>query len=759
MRNLNGHESCHLPSPSWPTRAGLATNRLSSEVSCEALLYELLGASLILAEDWEHLSSAERENLLRQSSLEGLLTTLVECGLLTTYQAARIGAGHTFGLVLGNFRILERLGKGGMAIVYKAEHIEMRHLVAIKVLQLSRGDDPRLEMRFSAELRTIARLRHPNIVWAMDAGRVYSPDPDGPVLWYLVMEYVPGEDLDAFVRARGPLPVAQACNIIHQIASALVETNKLHLVHRDIKPSNILVTPEEQAKLLDFGLTRHTPTRLTQPGTVLGTIDYMSPEQARDASMVDIRADIYSLGGTLFWALTGQLPFPDTGSELEMLIRRLTQQPPALCPVRPELPHELEVVVQKMMSLNPDDRYSSPQEVLTALLPFLRPASSPDFSLAIPRLESAVVKGTRSHRVLIVDDEPGIRMFCKTVLQGDDLACAEAECGSEALKMAAQRPPDLVLLDVNMKGLSGPEVLRELRANPPLANLKVIMLSGMATGDELACMMLGGADDYLTKPFSVTQLASRVETALRLKYAQDRSDLLNRQLLAGNADLERALTARDSDLAQVRTALVLGLARIVALRENDSDQHLARMQRYCRCLAEEAARMPSFSEQINQAFIEMLTCCAPLHDIGKVGLPDHILLKPGKLQQDERLLMQAHTTIPADILIRLGQEYGAARAFLQMAGDIIHHHHERYDGTGYPEQLSGAAIPLAARIVAVADVYDALRSRRSYKPALSHSATVQLMCESSPGQFDPALLQAFQRCAGHFERIFKELPG
>jgi response regulator RpfG family c-di-GMP phosphodiesterase len=250
-----------------------------------------------------------------------------------------------------------------------------------------------------------------------------------------------------------------------------------------------------------------------------------------------------------------------------------------------------------------------------------------------------------------------------------------------------------------------------------------------------------------------------VQTALRLKDAQDRSDVLNRQLLAANGDLERALNVRDSDLAQVRTALVLGLARMVALRENDSGNHLARMQRYCRALAEEAARMPSFGDQIDQAFIEMLTCCAPLHDIGKLGLPDHILLKPGKLQPEERVLMQAHTTMPADILADLATEYGAARSFLQMAGDIIRHHHERHDGTGYPERLAEPAIPLVARIVAIADVYDALRSRRGYKPALAHQASVQLMCDSSSGQFDPALLQAFGHRAEQFERIFRELPG
>jgi putative two-component system response regulator len=186
-------------------------------------------------------------------------------------------------------------------------------------------------------------------------------------------------------------------------------------------------------------------------------------------------------------------------------------------------------------------------------------------------------------------------------------------------------------------------------------------------------------------------LIGKAKASLRLKAAQDRSDVLNRQLLAANSDLETALNVRDSDLTQVRTALVLGLTRLVALRENDSGNHLVRMQRYCRCLAEEAQKTPAFAGQIDQAFIEMLTCCAPLHDVGKVGLPDHILLKPGKLASEERLLMQAHTTMPAEILTELCQEYGAARAFLLMGCDVVRHHHERYDGSGYPDRLAGAA--------------------------------------------------------------------
>jgi response regulator RpfG family c-di-GMP phosphodiesterase len=746
-----------------PPPSGHALSFGPPEAAAESFIYDLLGSSLISAEDWERLTLEQRSRLLAQPSSDHALSALVDLGLLTHYQSARISTGNRFGLVLGNFRILERIGAGGMAVVYKAEHIEMRHLVAIKVLHFCRGDDPRLESRFSAEMRAVARLRHPNIVAAMDAGRAYSPDPDGPVLWYLVMEYVPGEDLERYVRSRGPLEVAQACNIVHQIASALAETDKLRLVHRDIKPSNILITPEEQAKLLDFGLSRHVPTRMTQPGTILGTIDFMAPEQARDASSADIRADIYSLGGTLYWCLTGQTPFSTAGSELEQLVHRLTAQPPCPRAVLPDLPEPLCRVVQKMMALSPDDRYATPQEVMQALLPFLRPPSSmgvgrPRAFAPSSREAAKSGEGPRRHRVLVVDDEPGIRMFCRELLQMEGIECHEAASGDEAAEVAASCSPDLVLLDVQLPGKSGYEVLRALRAQPPSANLKVLMLSGMASPDELASMLLEGADDFLSKPFSVPQFFGRVKAALRLKDAQDRSDSLNQQLLGVNQRLEQSIGSQADGLAQAREALVLGVARLVLLRENDGGARLERLRKYCRVLAEEAAQMPSFSAQATQAMIDLLTACAPLHDIGKVGLPDHILLKPGKLAPDERVLMQAHTTVGAQVLSELIEQYPAARAFLQTASDIIRHHHERYDGTGYPDRLAGQAIPLTARIVAIADVYDALRSRRSYKPALSHAAAVQLM-HDSPGQFDPALMQAFSRVADRFDQIFRETPG
>jgi response regulator RpfG family c-di-GMP phosphodiesterase len=284
------------------------------------------------------------------------------------------------------------------------------------------------------------------------------------------------------------------------------------------------------------------------------------------------------------------------------------------------------------------------------------------------------------------------------------------------------------------------------------------MLSGRTSNEELDQMLLDGADDYLSKPFSLPELRARIKNALRLKDAQERSDVLNRHLLAINAELERGLTARDSDLVPVRTALVLALARLVEYRTSQRSARLLRLQRYSRFLAEGASQLPAFAGQIDEHFIQLLESCAPLHDIGNVGLPDHILFKPGKLDADEHMVMQAHTVIGAETLLKVARRHGAAVAFLQMAVDIARHHHERYDGSGYPDRLAGSQIPLAARIVAIGDVYDALRSPRPHRPPLFHSAAVQVMTGVTREQFDPFLLDVFKRCAPQFERTFQDLP-
>ena len=732
----------------------------------QEMLVRLLDSAIVSAEDWENLSASARTMIRETTITTKMLSLLKEHTLLTEYQADRIEAGTVHGLILGNYRVLNRLGAGAMGVVFKAEHSRMRRQVAIKVLPMLAGQDQKFLLRFFAEMRAVAQLQHPNIVAAIDAGDTGGVGSETPVLHYFVMEYVPGNDLEQYVEKQGPLPIVQACDLAYQIASALAEAHKHHLVHRDIKPSNILVTPEGQAKLLDFGLARHFRHRNTEPGTILGTLEYMAPEQAQDAASVDIRADIYALGATLYWCLTAEPPFAAEGTLIQAIARRLKQSAPSVRDRRPEILIGLDAVLVRMMALKPEDRYATPEAVTQALLPFIRPDLHVH-SMLYPLLEYSpqqsthlgLAKDSHVHRILIVDDQSSIRDYARLVLEAEGFQCVDAVDGQHGLELANAGLFDLVLLDIDMPTMQGPEVLRRLREKPPRPHLKVIMFSGRASPDELAAMLVAGADGYLTKPFSSVQLEGQVKASLRLKHLQDRSDHLNQRLVGMNAELERTLGARDSDLVHARNALVLALCKLVKLRDDETGAHVWRLQRYSRCLAEEATGIPNFVGQIDGNFIDLLACCAPLHDIGKVGIPDHILLKPGKLTADEQILMQSHTIIGADALKEVAEHHGSAVAFLQMASDIARFHHEHFDGTGYPDRLAGGDIPLAARIVAVGDVYDALRSRRVYKPALSHSATLQIMTEGSPGHFDPGLIQAFHRCEGRFDKIFHELTG
>jgi DNA-binding response OmpR family regulator len=526
--------------------------------------------------------------------------------------------------------------------------VRLQRLVALKVLHLLPDQNRKVLERFLTEVRVVGQLAHPNIVAAIDAGEVHSPDSESPALHYFATEYVPGKDLDAHVGTQGPLAPPEACDLIHQVADALVAAHEQGLVHRDIKPSNIMVTPGGQAKLLDFGLARHFGVRRTQPGTVLGTIEFMAPEQARDASSVDIRADIYGLGGTLFWCLTGRTPFQSQGSGVQALLGRLTQPPPSARAYRPEVPEELDALVRRMMAVDAAERPSTPQAVMAALVRFIKRRASDLVPRSTDHASDDVGGGpanpgwptARVQHLLLVDDEPDTRALCRLALQDDAIECDEVPNGVAALEAIKAKRYDLVLSDIDMPEMTGLELLVHLRRNPPYPNLRVILFSGRASADEMAEMLSAGADDYLTKPVSVVQLQSRVKAALRLKEAQDRSALLNADLLAVNAELESNLADRESDVAQARHALLLALAELIDSRDLDTPSHLRRLQEFSRCLAEEASRLPGCAGAIDQNFVEMLTVCAPLRDIGKVVVPDRILLKPGKLDVDERQATQ-----------------------------------------------------------------------------------------------------------------------
>ena len=731
------------------------------------LLHVLLNSSIILAEEWEGVPDDTQRLLEDCADKDQLLALLLEHKLLTRYQAERVAAGATHHLVLGNYRVLEHLGRGGMGVVYKAEHLRMRRLAAIKVLKLSPEADERLLGRFCHEMRTIALMKHPNIVGAIDDGFVPASETGDPAAHYFVMEYVPGQDLSELVAEKGPLPPHQACNFAYQVATALAEAYQHKVVHRDIKPSNIRITPDGQAKLLDFGLVRRLHHRITDHGAVLGTVEYIAPEQALDAALVDIRADIFGLGATLFWCLTGEHPFSRSGSLVQCMIRRMNQESPSIRAIDPTLPAELDAVVARMMARKPEDRYPTPQATMNVLLRFLKPASGD--SVCIPPANAQrdanghaappIPNAPHVHRVLVADDSRMVRGFCVHTLQDAGIECDQAENGDQALAAIDAKKYDLLLTDWVMPGLSGLDLCSRLRENPPSPNFKIIIFSSTITDDNVAKVLNAGADDYLPKDFSPVQMLARVQSAIRLKDVQDRSDRLNRSLRISNQQLEDNLLARDSDLLQVRNALILGLTDMVCRRDAEDFQHVLRIQRYSRVLAEEATGAPSLAEQIDQNFISMLECCSPLHDIGKVALPDHILSNTGVLNMEDRLMMESHTIIGAETLQNVARRHGATVAFLQMAIDIARHHHERYDGQGYPDRLKGNDIPLAARVVAICDTYDGLRTRRPYKPAFNHSAALKLMFENSPGQFDPLLMQALRRCELEFDRIYGSIQG
>jgi putative two-component system response regulator len=249
---------------------------------------------------------------------------------------------------------------------------------------------------------------------------------------------------------------------------------------------------------------------------------------------------------------------------------------------------------------------------------------------------------------------------------------------------------------------------------------------------------------------------AKVTHALRLKVAQDRVQMLTDQLMLTNQQLQQSLESRGADVRQAHNALLFTMAKMAESRDGETPGHLRRLQLYTRRLAQEAAKQDLWQGLVDERFLEQMERCVPLHDIGKIGLPDEVLLKPGALTSSERALVETHPLIGDRILEVLGREHGHSLEFLGMARAIVRHHHERYDGRGYPDRLAGDAIPAAARIVAVADVYDALRRQRQHKAAMSHEKAIQVI-QQSPGQFDPTLLTALAACAEEFAAIYRDI--
>ena len=317
---------------------------------------------------------------------------------------------------------------------------------------------------------------------------------------------------------------------------------------------------------------------------------------------------------------------------------------------------------------------------------------------------------------------------------------------------------DLVLLDHQLPDMPGVEVLKRLREHLPSEALKIIVMSGVRDQGEHAQTRLLGADDCLAKPFTNLGLLTIVRALMATKDKQDQTKHIAKALAVENAQLKLSLTHARTELTRTRDFLVQSLAELIGERTYVSGARALRLQGYCRTLTEEAQKAGSFKEEMSADFRNLLELWVPLLDVGLLLLPDHLLVKPGELEPHERELMQGHTTLGGDLLARIASRQPGQMAFFHMAITIARYHHERFDGLGYPDKLVGDEIPLPARFAALADVYDSLRGRRAFRPALTHTATVRTLLDNSPGQFDPKLLQVFLRCHDQFEQIFEELP-
>ncbi len=696
------------------------------------------------------------ERLGEYTTDERIGQALVQAGLLTSYQLERVLAGAGAGLVFGNYRVLEALGSGGMGVVHLAEHRLMRRRVAVKVLPVDDDCPASVRQRFYGEMRLLAELNHPNIVLAFDAGEVEPAGPDTPGQIYLVMELVDGGDLEGLVVRHGPCDVARACELVRQAAAGLQAAHDRHLVHRDVKPSNILLTSSGQVKLVDFGLARQFSSRLTDPRVLLGSVEFMAPEQSHDPSAVGKEADIYGLGATLFWLLTGEAPHdftPTVGAAIRALQR---ERPRRLRDLRADVPEELDELVARLLDRNPAVRPALPVAVAHALTPFLLPAAT---AVSPSARESRLERFARTtaRRALIVYPEEAARRLCRRLLEEMGCVCVEASDTSAAVAEAEARPFDVVLLGSQVDEAARRHVCRQLRQLSASPHLKIVVLCNPQTpggpGQALKC----GADDVLVEPVEADVLAAKVGLALRLKESQDRAVALAEQLLAANRQLQQSLDSRGADVRDAHNAILFAMAKMAESRDGETPGHLRRLQAYTRVLAREAARLPQWAGLIDERFLAQLERCVPLHDIGKIGLPDDILLKPASLSSAERSLVETHPLVGDRILDALGREHGTALDFLGMARGIVRHHHERFDGRGYPDGLQRDEIPAAARLTAVADVYDALRRERLHKPAMSHTEAVNVLLHRSEGQFDPMLLLALEECHPEIERFYREI--
>ncbi len=353
--------------------------------------------------------------------------------------------------------------------------------------------------------------------------------------------------------------------------------------------------------------------------------------------------------------------------------------------------------------------------------------------------------------ILIIDDSPDVINLISGLLKKNYKVKA-ANNGEKGIQVAqSDNSIDLILLDIMMPGISGFDVCEQLKADPSTANIPVIFLTSMTNlDDELRGLKLG-AVDYVTKPISPPVLLARIENHLKIKAAND-------FLKDKSSFLESEVTKRSKELAAIQDVTILAMASLAETRDNETGNHILRTKFYVKELAEYLKTHPRFKDALTDHAINILYKSAPLHDIGKVGIPDSILLKPGRLTPEEFEVMKTHTMLGRDAITQAESHLGMEVDFLKFAKEIAYSHQEKWDGSGYPQGLSGDNIPISARLMALADVYDALISRRVYKIGMTHEQAIQIITEGRGTHFDPDITDAFLEINECFREIAQRFP-
>ncbi|MCC6157719.1 MAG: HD domain-containing protein [Deltaproteobacteria bacterium] len=361
-------------------------------------------------------------------------------------------------------------------------------------------------------------------------------------------------------------------------------------------------------------------------------------------------------------------------------------------------------------------------------------------------------KRPRAARVLVVDGDADVLSELTNILAAEGHRVQSFRDGSSAIRGAWDAPPDLVICGVAMPGLSGFQIYDIFRADESLRDIPIVFLAEDARmRAKIRESSLDGVG-FLPKPLRPEVVLAEVDIYLK-------SGGLRRRISNYDRLLEESVEEQVKKVSDAHMATIVALAKLAECRDDDTGQHIERTRTFCRLLAEQLSATRRFEKEIDRAFIDNIFFAGALHDIGKVAIADAILLKPGKLNEDEFAEMKRHTIYGASTLQEVDRAY-PANPFIKMGIAVAKHHHERWDGTGYPDRLAGRRIPLAARIMSVADVYDALRSRRPYKDALPHATCRRMIVDGRETQFDLFVVEAFQQVEQEFARISIEMgPG